>query len=99
MGIIATNMGRSSSASWSLPVAVLLLGDRLYPSAELVAWLHQYGWRYCLQLKGNLMINTGVGDVTTGELARGINERDLPNVRLFTRGVPANLGILYKASG
>ena len=25
--------------------AVLLLGDRFYPSAELLAWLHQHGWQ------------------------------------------------------
>jgi hypothetical protein len=76
---------------------VLLLGDRFYPSAELLAWLHRYGWRYRLRLKGNLTVDTGVGEATTGELARGVSERYLPNVRLFTRGVPTNLGILHEA--
>ena len=76
---------------------VLLLGDRFYPSAKLLAWLHRYGWRYRLRLKGNLTVDTGVGEATTGELARGVSERYLLNVRLFTRGVPTNLGILHEA--
>jgi hypothetical protein len=77
--------------------AVLLLGDRFYPSAELFAWLHQHGWRYRLRLKGNLTVDTGACEATTGELAHGVTERYLPDVRLFTRGVPTNLGILHEA--
>jgi hypothetical protein len=77
--------------------AVLLLGDRFYPSAELFAWVQRYGWRYRLRLKGNLTVDTGLSEATTGELARGVSERYLPNVRLFTGGVPTNLGILHEA--
>src|SRR5512143_4134015 len=76
---------------------VLLLGDRFYPSAKLFAWLHRYGWQYRFRLKGNLTVDTGVSEATTGELAQGVIERYLPNVRLFTRGVPTNLGILHEA--
>ena len=77
--------------------AVLLLGDRFYPSAELFAWLHQHGWQYRLRLKGNLTVDTGSWETTTGELAHGVTERYLPDVRLFTCGVPTNLGILHEA--
>ena len=77
--------------------AVLLLGDRFYPSSDLFAWLQRYGWQYRLRLKGNLTVDTGVGKATTGELAQGVSERYLPNVRLFTRGVPTHLGILHEA--
>src|SRR5512143_1039765 len=84
--------------AWLPPgAAVLLWGDRFYPSAELFAWVHRYGWRYRLRLKGNLTIDTGLSEATTGELARGVSERYLPNVRLFTGGVPTNLGILHEA--
>lgn len=84
--------------AWLPPGAtVLLLGDRFYPSAELFAWLHRYGWQYRLRLKGNLTVDTGVGEATTGELAQGVSERYLPKVRLFTRGVPTHLGILHEA--
>ena len=77
--------------------AVLLLGDRFYPSAELFAWVQRYGWRYRLRLKGNLTVDTGLSEATTGELARGVSERYLPNVRLFTGAVPTHLGILHEA--
>ncbi|HEX3000640.1 MAG TPA: IS4 family transposase [Armatimonadota bacterium] len=77
--------------------AVLLLGDRFYPSAELFAWLQRSGWQYRLRLKGNLTVDTGIGEATTGELAQGVRERYLPNVRLFTCGVPTHLGILHEA--
>ena len=78
-------------------IAVLLLGDRFYPSAELFTWLHQHRWQYRLRLKGNLTVDTGGGEATRGELAEGVSDRYLPAVRLFHRGVPPNLGILQEA--
>ena len=64
--------------AWLPPdAAVLLLGDRFYPSAELFAWLQQHGWQYRLRLKGNLTVDTGFCEATTGELARG-GQRTLP---------------------
>src|SRR5512144_499587 len=84
-------------AWWPTGAPVLLLGDRFYPSAGLFAWLQRYGWQYRLRLKGNLTVETGVGEATTGELAQGVSERYLPHVRLLTRGVPTHLGILHEA--
>jgi hypothetical protein len=84
--------------AWLPPDAAgLLLGDRFYPSAELLAWLQQHGWQYRLRLKGNLTVDPGFGEATTGELARGVSERSLPNVRLFHSGVSTNLGIWHEA--
>jgi hypothetical protein len=77
--------------------AVMLLADRFYPSADLFAWLHQHGWQYRLRLKGNLIVDTGEGETTTGALALGVTERYLPQVHLFTGGVPTNLGIWQDA--
>src|SRR5512144_2431310 len=78
-----------------LPVgaAVLLLGDRFYPATGLFAWLDQHDWQDRLRLKGNLKIDTGFGEATTGELAAGVTERYLPAVRLFHSGISTNLGI------
>jgi hypothetical protein len=51
--------------------AVMLLADRFYPSVELFQWLKTQGWHYRLRLKGNLRVDTGVGDeTTTGQLAQ-----------------------------
>jgi hypothetical protein len=84
--------------AWLPPdAAVLLSGDRFYPSAELFAWLQQHDWQYRLRLKGNLTVDTGFYEATTGELADGVTERYLPDVRLFHSGVPTNLGIWHEA--
>ncbi len=48
-------------------------------------------------MKGNLTVDTGVCEATTGELADGVTERYLPEVRLFHSGVPTNRGILHEA--
>src|SRR5512144_2164697 len=56
--------------AWLPPgAAVLLRGERFYPSADLVAWVQRYGWPYRRRLNGNLTVDTGVGEATTGELA------------------------------
>jgi hypothetical protein len=78
--------------------AVLLLADRFYPSTALFEWLHGQGWQYRLRLKSNLSVDPGFGQiVTTGDLARGVTQRYLPNVRLFAHEVPTHLGILHEA--
>lgn len=77
---------------------VLLLADRFYPSTDLFQWLHRCGWHYRLRLKGNLSVDPGFGDlVTPGDLAQGVTERYLPDVRLLASEVPTNLGILREA--
>jgi hypothetical protein len=79
-------------------VGVLLSADRFYPSAGLFAWLNAHGWGYRLRVKGNLLADPGYGEeTTTGALAQGVKERDLPGVRLFAQGVMTNLGILHEA--
>lgn len=77
---------------------VLLSADRFYPSVALFDWLCAHGWRYRLRLKGNLLADPGHGDeVTTGELAQGVKELYLSEVRLFAQGAMTNLGILHEA--
>jgi len=77
---------------------VMLLADRFYPSLGLFQWLSHQGWQYRLRLKGNLVVDPGVGDeTTTGQLARDVAERYLPQVRLFGQGeTMTNLGILQE---
>lgn len=78
---------------------VMLLADRFYPSIGLFQWLNAQAWHYRLRLKGNLLADPGVGDeTTTGELARDVTERYLPNVHLFGQGeVMTNIGILHES--
>jgi len=84
--------------AWLPPNAtVLRLGERFYPSAAVLAWWQQHGWQYRRRVKGNLTVDPGFGATTTGELADGVTERDLPEVRLCHHGVPTNLGILHQA--
>ena len=77
---------------------VMLLADRFYPALSPFQWLNAQSWHYRLRLKGNLLADLGVGEeTTTGELARDVTERYLPNVRLFGQGeVMTNLGILHE---
>jgi hypothetical protein len=77
---------------------VMLLADRFYPSAGLFQWLKDQGWHYRLRLKNNLIVDPGIGDeTTTGELAQGVTERYVPNVRLFGQGeILTNVGILHE---
>jgi len=98
IGFVGQHVLLEQIRAWLPPdTAVLLLGDRFYPSADLFTWLHQHGWQYRLRLKGNLTVDTGFCEATTGELADGVTERYLPEVRLFNGGVPTNLGILHEA--
>ena len=76
---------------------VLLLADRFYPSAALFEWLHEHEWGYRLRLKGNLRVDTGVAETTTGDLAKGVREAYFPGVRLFASGVMTNLGIVHES--
>ena len=76
---------------------VLLLADRFYPSAELFEWVHRHGWQYRLRLKGNLTIDTGDRETTTGALAQNVTECYLPHIQLFRRGIRTHLGILHEA--
>ncbi|NOU22164.1 MAG: transposase [Methyloglobulus sp.] len=77
---------------------VMLLADRFYPSAGLFQWLKNQGWHYRLRLKSNLVVDPGFGDeTTTGEVAQGVMERYMHNVRLFGQGeVFTNIGILHE---
>lgn len=79
---------------------VMLLTDRFYPSVDLFNWLDDHTWQYRLRLKGNLLVDPGVGDETTTSqlLLPGMTERYLPNVRLFGKEpVMTNIGILHEA--
>lgn len=76
---------------------VLLLADRFYPAAELFEWLPRHGWQYRLRVQGNLTVDTGDRETTTGVLAQNVTERYLPNIQLLRRGIRTHLGILREA--
>lgn len=77
---------------------VLLSADRFYPSEALFIWLQAYGWQYRLRLKRNYLVDLGAGDLlTTGNLAKGVQERYEANVALFDSAILTNLGILHES--
>ena len=78
--------------------AVMLSADRFYPSTRLLTWLQAQGWSYRVRLKGNLLADVGVGEVTTtGALSKGYQERYETEVMLFDSGVLTAIGILHEA--
>ena len=77
--------------------SVLLSADRFYPSEALFVWLQEHGWQYRLRLKRNYLVDLGAGDlVTTGKLAKDVQERYEANVALFNSAILTNLGILHE---
>jgi hypothetical protein len=50
-------------------VAVRLMGDRFYGTADLIGWCQNRGWGYRLRLKGNLVVFYGTTKTTTGACA------------------------------
>jgi hypothetical protein len=76
---------------------VVLSADRFYPSEALFVWLKAYGWQYRLRLKRNYLVDLGAGDLlTTGNLAKGVQERYEADVALFDSAILTNLGILHE---
>lgn len=78
--------------------SVLLSADRFYGTVELLQYVQEVGWQYRIRLKGNFLVDTGQGDLTTtGELAERVRERYLPTVTLFAQAVPTAIGILQES--
>ena len=76
---------------------VLLAADRFYPSAPLFAWLHAHAWGYRLRLKGNHALDVGCADaISTGDFARGFEQRFAMGARLFESGIETNIGMLHE---
>ena len=98
LGFAGQPLRRERVRGW-LPLAAagLLFGDRFSPCAEGFHRLHPHRWQSRRRLTGNLTVDPGSCEATTGERSQGVSERDLSAVRLVTRGVPTPLGILQEA--
>jgi len=74
---------------------VLLLGDRFYGQASLIAYCRRHGWDYRLRLKGNLKVFTEDGvEASVKELvptSAGRKEVYLENAFLTEQRIPTNL--------
>jgi hypothetical protein len=82
-------------AAW-LPegAEVVLLGDRFYGTAELIAACAAWGWDYRLRLKGSLHVF--VEDEAPASLAYVAGTRPyLTGVELTARRVPTNIGVIH----
>lgn len=79
---------------------VLLLGDRVYGSVELIRYCQRHGWGYRLRLKNNLLVDTGTASTTTGGLAQPVSAGArgglyLNDVWLTEQQVHTHLGIIH----
>ncbi len=80
---------------------VLLLGDRFYGQAPLIAFCHRSGWDYRLRLKENLKVFNEAGDETSlADLVpaekKGRKELLMKNIYLTEQRVQTNLSILQE---
>ena len=81
---------------------VLLLGDRFYGQAPLIAFCRRSGWDYRLRLKENLKVfnedgeETSLADLVPAE-KEGRRELHLKNIYLTEQRVRTNLSILQES--
>ena len=82
-------------------ISVLLLGDRCYGQASLIAFCRSSGWDYRLRLKENLKVFNEDGDeASLADLVpvekKGRKELYLKNIYLTEQRVQTNLSILQE---
>jgi hypothetical protein len=75
-------------------VAVRLMGDRFYGTADLIGWCQDRGWGYRLRLKGNLVVFYGTTKTTTGACA-GDRLFCLEDVDLTGKRTRTHIGIIH----
>lgn len=82
-------------AAW-IPVgaAVRLMGDRFYGTPDLIGWCQDREWGYWLRLKGNLRVDDGGFQTTTGACAKERNFY-LEDVALTSRRARTHIGIIH----
>lgn len=73
---------------------VRLMGDRFYGTADLIGWCQDHGWGYWLRLKGNLLVEHGHTQTTTGECAKA-RKFCLEDVALTSRRARTHIGIIH----
>jgi hypothetical protein len=82
-------------APWIPPgVAVTLMGDRFYGTADLIEWCQDHAWHYRLRLKGNLIVRDGADKTTTGACAKS-KTFYFEDVQLTARKAPTHIGIIH----
>ena len=74
---------------------VVLMGDRFYGTAALVAWCQAAGWGYRLRMKGNITLQHQGGEMKSGEIVTLMPE-GLVNAELHGSGVFSNIGALHE---
>jgi hypothetical protein len=74
-------------------VAVCLMADRFYGTADLIGWCQERDWDYRLRLKGNLVVGDARGRTTTARLAKD-QVFALEGVQLTAKQATTNIGII-----
>jgi hypothetical protein len=75
-------------------VSVMLMGDRFYGTAALIAWCQNSCWHYRLRLRRNLHLEHEGGLLITGELLK----QRLPFIEgVLLGGISTNVGVVHDA--
>lgn len=76
-------------------VAILLVADRFYGTAQLIDWCQEAGWAYRIRLKGNLTLTHEGGELTTGDVVTRM-PHGVTGAELYGSGVTTNIGVLHE---
>lgn len=75
---------------------VILMGDRFYGTADLIAYCKKRQWDYRLRLKNNLTVHQGVKEYKTGELEK-LGIHFLENVTLTGQYEKTHIGVIHES--
>ncbi len=75
----------------------VLMGDRFYGSADLIAWCAARGWSWRLRLKAQLLVTDRDGGETTLKDCYARGDWLLEDVRLTEKKVPTHVAIIHEA--
>ncbi len=76
-------------------VNVMLAADRFYGTHSLISLCQEFGWKYRIRLKGNMILSHQGGEIKTGELLK-FNLRFIKGAELNKTGVVTNIGVLQE---
>jgi hypothetical protein len=74
-------------------VKIILMADRFYGTPALIALCQEFGWRYRIRMKGNLILKHLDGIISTGELIK-LNQQFVTDAFLNDSGVKTNIGVI-----
>jgi hypothetical protein len=74
---------------------LILMADRFYGTAALIALCQSLNWHYRIRLKSNLILYHQGGELVTGELLK-LGLQSITGVKLNSSNVVTNIGVLQE---